>query len=180
MRSTTRRSWIVVVGATALLAGVASGSAGAAANKLILYAVPSTAQFMNHADDRLRGMSTNPFNVKTQALVIITKGNEKENGPFPGDDILYTFKLYGSPKLAKQIGSAMFTCYYHFAKRATCESYFELGGGVVLAAGPVAFNSKRFRLSVTGGTSDYLGVLGQVIATPAAGNSERLDLRLLY
>jgi hypothetical protein len=178
--TTTTKSSIVVVVVGALVAGVASASARARASGLTVYAVPSTAQFMNHADDRLRGMSTNPFNVKTQALVIITHGNEKKNGPFPGDDILYTFKLYGSPKRGKQVGSAMFTCYYHFAKRATCESYFELADGVVLASGPVAFNSKRFVLSVTGGTNEYLGVLGQVTATPAAGNSERLDLRLLY
>ena len=100
-----------------------------------MYAVATTAQFMNHADDRLRGMSTNPFNVNTRALVIITKGQEKGNGPFPGDDILYSFKLYSDPKLPNANGSAMFTCYYNFVKRATCDSYFELDGGLVLASG---------------------------------------------
>ena len=49
----------------------------------------------------------------------------------------------------------------------------------MLASGQVVFNGKRFVLSVTGGTSKYLGALGEVGAVPAAKNSERLDLRLL-
>jgi hypothetical protein len=46
--------------ATALPAAAASGTARAT-QKLTVYAVPATVQFMNHADDRLRGMSANPF-----------------------------------------------------------------------------------------------------------------------
>src|SRR6185503_7198375 len=126
-----------------------------------------------HADDRLRGMSTNPFNVNTRALVITAKGQEKGNGPFPGDDILYSFKLYSDPKLEKRTGSAMFTCYYTFVKRATCDSYFELDGGLVLASGRVVFNGTRFTLGVSGGTGKYLGTLGEVRASPAAATSAR-------
>jgi len=166
---------------TLLLAGVVLGSAHAARAKphMTVYAVATTAQFMNHADDRLRGMSTNPFNVNTRALVITAKGQEKGNGPFPGDDILYSFKLYSDPKLEKRTGSAMFTCYYTFVKRATCDSYFELDGGLVLASGRVVFNGTRFTLGVSGGTGKYLGTLGEVRASPAARNAERLELRLL-
>jgi hypothetical protein len=147
--------------------------------RLTTYALPSTAQFMNHADDRVRGMTTNPFNAKSKGLVIIAKGSEKQGGPFPGDDILYTFGLSSSPKPAGRHGAALFTCYYNFVKRAVCDSYFELDGGVVLASGPVAFNSTKFTLGVTGGTGKYAGVAGQVTAVPAAGNAERLDLLLL-
>jgi hypothetical protein len=161
----------------AAVAGVAQPAAGG--KKVTVYAVATTAQFMNHADDRLRGMSTNPFNVKTQALVIVTKGKEKGNGPFPGDDILYSFKLYSGPKLDRRAGSAIFTCYYTFVKRATCDSYFELNGGLVLASGQIVFNGTRFTLSVSGGTSRYLGALGEVRAAPAGRNAERLELRLL-
>jgi hypothetical protein len=104
-----------------VVAGILAGAAlpAAADKKFTLYAVATTAQFMNHADDRLRGMTTNPFNIaKAQALVITTKGKEKGNGPFPGDDILYSFELYSDPQLRKRAGSAMFTCYFSFAKRA--------------------------------------------------------------
>ena len=163
-----------------LAAAVAAGSAGAAhtSQTSTLYAVPTTAQFMNHADDRLRGMATNPFNLKAEAVIVNANGKEKGNGPFPGDDILYSFKLYKSPKLDKPAGSAIFTCYYTFAKKATCDSYFELTGGVLLASGQVVFDGTRFLLSVTGGTDSYIGALGQVSAAPAAKDAERLVLQL--
>jgi hypothetical protein len=170
---------LILAGAV-LVAAVVSGSAQpAAGKKFTVYAVPTTAQFMNHADDRLRGMSTNPFNIKAQALVITTQGKEKGNGPFPGDDILYSFKLYGGPRLDKRVGFAMFTCYFTFVKKATCDSYFELKGGVLLSSGLVVFNGTRFMLSVSGGTGSYLGATGEVKASPAAKNAERLDVRLL-
>ena len=163
-----------------LAAAVAAGSAGAAHTRqtATLYAVPTTAQFMNHADDRLRGMATNPFNLKAEVVIVNANGKEKGNGPFPGDDILYSFKLYKSPKLDKPAGSAIFTCYYTFAKKATCDSYFDLTGGVLLASGQVVFDGTRFLLSVTGGTDSYIGALGQVSATPTAKNAERLVLQL--
>jgi hypothetical protein len=172
---------IAVVVGVVLLTGIALGSARAAAPKRTqtIYAVATTAQFMNHADDRLRGMSTNPFNLKAESVILNANGKEKGHGPFPGDDVLYSFKLYRDPKLAKSIGSAMFTCYYEFAKRATCDSYFDLAGGLVLASGQIAFDGTRFALGVTGGTDKYLGTLGEIRASPAAKNAERLDVRLV-
>ena len=157
-----------------------SGSAQARTNgqKLTIYAVVTTVQFMNHADDRVRGMSINPFNIKSSGRVVITKTKEKGNGPFPGDDLLYTFKLYTSPNRAKTAGSAVFTCYYDLVKHAVCDSYFELKKGLILASGPVVFNSTRFTLSVTGGTRAFIGVGGEVRSAPAAGNAQRLDLLL--
>jgi hypothetical protein len=164
-----------------LVATAVCGSSQAAApgKKLVVYAVPTTAQFMNHADDRLRGMSTNPFNIRTQVLIITTKGKEKGHGPFPGDDILYSFKLFADPKLGKRAGRAIFTCYFDFVKRATCDAYFELAGGVLLSTGQVVFNGSRFTMAVTGGTGRYLGATGEMKAAPAAKNAERLEVGLL-
>jgi hypothetical protein len=166
----------LLVGVALLGGRVASGSAGAATShqKLTLYAVATTAQFMNHADDRIRGMSNNPFSPDAQALVIVAKGQEKGNGPFPGDDVLYSFKLYANMDRKQSAGSAIFTCYYDFFKRATCDAYFELRSGIMLASGPVVFNSTRFTLAVTGGTGRYLGAGGEVLATPAANKAQRL------
>jgi len=163
--------------AAALAVPAASGSTQAS-QKLTVYAVPATIQFMNHADDRLRGMSTNPFKLKADAVIIGANGKEKGYGPFPGDDILYGFKIFSDAKRTKQIGTAMFTCYYQFQKRATCDSYFDLSGGVVLATGQVRFGVSRFALAVTGGTRTYFGALGQVDSTPAAGNAQRFALRV--
>ena len=166
-----------------LLVGVVSGAAQAAPGRqqISVYAVPSTAQFMNHADDRVRGMNINPFNVNLKQLqvVLATNGQEKGNGPFPGDDVLYAFKLYRDSSLKASAGSALFTCYYGFAKRATCESYFDLPDGLVLASGQVVFNSAQFTLGVSGGTSKYLGVSGELKASPAAKSALRIDLVLL-
>jgi hypothetical protein len=162
---------------TALPVTAASG-ASQVSQRLTVYAVPATVQFMNHADDRLRGMSTNPFNQKAEAVIIDANGKEKGNGPFPGDDLLYAFKLFADTKRTKPIGTAMFTCYYQFAKRATCDSYFDLAKGVLLASGQVPFGAKHFALGVTGGTRAYFGALGQVDSVPAAGNAQRFDLKV--
>jgi hypothetical protein len=167
----------------ALLMGVASGVGQAATGRqqLRVYAVPSTAQFMNHADDRVRGMSINPFNVNLKKLqvVLATNGKEKGNGPFPGDDVLYTFKLYSDSSLKASAGSAMFTCYYGYGKRATCDSYFDFRDGLVLASGEIVFNSKQFTLGISGGTSKYLGASGELKAFPAAKSALRINLVLL-
>jgi hypothetical protein len=165
----------IVVLAAALLVIPASGAARAS-QKLRVYAVPATVQFMNHADDRLRGMSTNPFKLKAEAVILGKNGKEKGNGPFPGDDILYGFNLFADAKRSRPIGTAMFTCYYEFVKRATCDSYFDLTKGVLLASGQVPFGGTHFRLAITGGTNAYFGALGQVDAVPAAGNAQQFDL----
>jgi hypothetical protein len=167
----------VVLLATALPVAAASGSTRAA-QKLTVYAVPTTVQFMNHADDRLRGMSANPFNQKAEAVIINANGKEKGNGPFPGDDILYAFKLFADAKRTQPTGTAMFTCYYGFGKRATCDSYFDLPQGLLLASGQVQFGKNHFTLGVTGGTHAYLGALGQLNSVPAAKNAQRFDLQV--
>ena len=45
----------------------------------------------------------------------------------------------------------------------------------MLASGQVVFDGTRFTLGVTGGTDKYFGALGEVSATPAAKNAERLS-----
>jgi hypothetical protein len=180
MRRTLSIRWpfaAVVLVATALAVPASSGAARAS-QTLTVYAVPATVQFMNHADDRLRGMSTNPFNLKAEAVILNANGKEKGNGPFPGDDILYAFKLYSDAQRTKPIGSAIFTCYYGFKKRATCDSYFDFAKGLLLASGQVPFRAKHFTLGVTGGTHGYFGALGQLDSVPAAGNAQRFDLQV--
>ena len=166
-----------VVLVVALVGGAARAGTGKMA--LTVYAAPATVQFMNHADDRLRGMSTNPFKVSEARVIDVTNGKEKGNGPFPGDDVLYTFRLYSSPDRRQKIGSAIFTCYYNFIKHAICDAYFDLGPDMVLASGSVAFDNPRFTLSVTGGTRAYLGALGEVDATPSVKTTQRFSIRLI-
>jgi hypothetical protein len=161
-----------------LLAAPAASGASQVSQKFTIYAAPSTVQFMNHADDRLRGMATNPFNLKSEAVILGANGKEKGNGPFPGDDILYGFKLFSDAKRTRPIGTAMFTCYYQFKKQATCDSYFELDKGLLLASGQVRFGATHFTLGVTGGTNSYFGALGEVRSAPGAGNLQRFDVQV--
>ncbi len=168
---------VAVLLVTALAAATASASARAT-QKLTVYAVPATVQFMNHADDRLRGMSANPFDIKAQSLIFNANGKEKGNGPFPGDDVLYGFKLFADAKRTQPTGTALFTCYYGYKKTATCDSYFDLANGLLLASGQVTFGQTHFALGVTGGTHAYLGALGQLNATPAARSAQRFDLQV--
>jgi hypothetical protein len=167
----------VAIVAAALPVSAASGTARAS-QQLRVYAVPKSVQFMNHADDRLRGMATNPFKFKQEAVILGGNGKEKGLGPFPGDDILYAFTLFGDAKLTKPAGAALFTCYYEFSKRATCDSYFDLAKGLVLASGQVKFGATHFALAITGGTRAYFGALGQVASVPAARNAQRFDLQV--
>jgi hypothetical protein len=174
----TRRLLAAAVVLAATLPAIPASGASQASQKLTVFAVPATVQFMNHADDRLRGMSTNPFKLKQEAVILGQGGKEKGNGPFPGDDILYGFKLFADAKRVKPIGTAMFTCYYEFVKRATCDAYFDLTKGLVLASGHVKFGGTHFTLGVTGGTHAYFGALGQVDSVPAARNAQRFDLHV--
>jgi hypothetical protein len=180
MSRATSMRWLsaaVALLAVALPAAAASG-ASSASHGLRVYAVPSTVQFMNHADDRLRGMATNPFKFKSEAVILNDNGKEKGQGPFPGDDILYTFKLFADGKLSKPSGTALFTCYYAFAKRATCDAYFDVGAGLLLASGQVRFGQTHFTLGITGGTRAYFGALGQVESVAAAKNAQRFDFQV--
>ena len=174
------RRWLfaAVLLLAAVLPVTAASGAAQASQKLRVYAFPATVQFMNHADDRLRGMATNPFKFKTEAVILGGNGKEKGLGPFPGDDILYGFKLFSDAKHTKPVGTALFTCYYEFLKRATCDSYFDLHKGLLLASGQVRFGATHFALGITGGTRAYFGALGQVNSAPAAGNAQRFDLQV--
>jgi len=162
-----------------LLPPSAPSSGSTSGKTTVVYAVANSIQFINHEDDRRRGMTNNPFEVKrAKDLKVVLKGSEKKNGPFPGDDVLYTFKLYKSSNRAKQVGSAVFTCYYDVKKHATCEAYFGLSGASLFATGSVVFNSTKFTLSLDGGTDQFLGIRGEIASIPAANESQRFDLKL--
>jgi methionine-rich copper-binding protein CopC len=184
-----RRSIACLIVAATLAAGATSSSAHAAVSAqapsraLTIYAVPATVQYLNNADDRLRGISNNPFSDKTAKIIklLAVSGQEKTTGPLPGDTALYSYKLYTGASLDRRAGSAIFTCQYGFDETALCVAYYELSGGTVLASGPVVFNSTRFTLAVRGGTNEYLGARGGLTESRVAktGNAVRLRFMLL-
>ena len=159
-------------------AGVAVASGTAAAGRdLTIFTVATGAQFINTEDDRARGASNNPFDVRTNKLR--PKVNDVGDGPFPGDVAVYNFDLYTNKALKKREGTASYTCYFNYAKRALCQAFYELPGGTVTAAGPVDFKKTGFTLVVTGGTKKYLAERGQMNSVQAGGKAQRVDFNLL-
>lgn len=178
-----RLALVLLAGAALFAAGVTVSSAEAATSQktLTLYAVASKYQFIDHADDRARGLVKNPFNADIKQLDPKAREYEKGKGPYPGDDALFTFKLYSDASLKKRVGSAVYECVYNFNKHAMCNADFDLSNGSSLfAAGPIDFNSPDFALAVTGGTGKYLGAHGQVSdgSKVQAANTHRVDFQL--
>ena len=145
------------------------------AQTLSLAAVPTSEQFLNHADDRQRGRGNNPFG-NFIAPTATTK--EQTDGPFPGDQALFEFNIYPGNDLKKLAGSAVFTCNYGFKKQGFCNGIYQLSGGTLVASGPIDFNANDFSLVVTGGTGKYRSVAGEVVAKPMARGSQPLAIAL--
>jgi hypothetical protein len=156
------------------VAAATPGSAKAAATgqqKFVLYSVTEVEQFLDHSDDRARGKGNNPFgNFKDSK----TTTKEAGNGPFPGDNAVFSFGLYSNSNLKTSVGSAVFTCTYNFNKHAFCDASYQLNGGVLIGAGAFDFNAGTFAVAITGGTGKYADATGDISATPAAKHAQRL------
>lgn len=182
-RTATSRAAFLVAALTVVgVVGVESSSARVAANgqrQRIVYSVATAVQFINSADDLARGKVNNPFNSATNKLQ--PKGTGDSGQTLPGDVALFSFKLYANAALTKGAGTATYTCYFNYAKRALCQAYYEFngGGGTIVSAGPVDFNKQGFSMVVTGGTKSFLGARGEVTAVPAAKNAQRVAVLLL-
>lgn len=163
---------------TALIApGLAASSGGAAKAglEIRLFSVVAQQQFLNHIDDRQRGSGSNAFG-NYKAPTATTK--ELNNGPFPGDQILYQFNLYSGADLKKLAGSADFTCNYSFKRIGFCNAVYQLSGGMLLATGTIDFRATTYSLVISGGTGKYRAHTGQLVSTPAARLSQRLAIAL--
>jgi len=168
----------LIIGIALLALSVTPNWAGASTNvrQLTVYARATQFQYVSHADDRIRGDQTNPFSLDAP-LPPPQKGDG--SAPAPGDNALFTFKLYSDRKLKKSVGSAAYSCTFNFAKQALCEADFALNDGTMIADGPAAFNTAQFTLAVVSGTGHYLSVRGQVTsASEVAQNVYRLEFLL--
>jgi hypothetical protein len=144
--------------------------------KLTQYSTPAHETFVGNIDDETRGAVSNPFGTHTKGAA---STNEQNNGPFPGDEVLFSFNLYRGAALSGSTGSAVYTCWYTFAKNAFCDVFVQLkAGGTLLAAGTLNFDAKTFALAVTGGTGPYRGVAGDLTVTPSGKHAQRLAIDL--
>lgn len=161
----------VLAVAAGLIAVVATAS-GQSVKQMTIYSIAQQENFVNNADDRTRGIGHNPFG-NFKDLSPSTQGNK--NGPYPGDEAIFSFNLYKDPDLTQRIGGATFTCQYSFNEDAFCDAAFHLTGkGTLIAGGTFNFNADGFTLVVSGGLGDYLKAHGVLKETPSAKHAQRL------
>jgi hypothetical protein len=155
---------VTAAGAVAVPAGWATTQG----RSFFLYAKPTRAQFINHADDRARGLKSNPFNADI-VLPPPPRANTGKKGGRAGDNALFAFKLYSGPNLKRLVGTATYSCTFNFAHEAICEADFEFAHGSMVAMGPAQLGSSftKIVLPVTGGTGRYVGAHGQMTSTPS-------------
>lgn len=144
----------------------------------VIYAKPTRAQFINHADDRERGKILNPFG--SDLLPPPPDANTGKKGARAGDNALFSLKLYSDPHLTRPVGNAIYSCTFNFAQEAICEANFTLNGGTMIALGPAKLDSGNIVLPVIGGTGRYAGAHGQLTSRPSGSkNTQIVRFRLL-
>jgi hypothetical protein len=174
-----RRAAFLVAAFGLVAASAVVASAGATAHRaLTVYSVATGLQYINSADDSVRGKVNNPLNSNQNKLA--PKNASTQNGPNAGDIALYALKLYSEPTLKQPAGSAVYTCYFNYDEHALCQAYYKLkAGNTIVASGPIDFKKSGFTIVVTGGTKSYLGVRGEAKVVPAAHNAQRIDFELI-
>jgi hypothetical protein len=163
-----------VAALSAVAAMAASGKSTAGGKQFTLYSIATSEQYVNNADDRLRGKGNNPF------------GNFHDNspttkqakGPFPGDEAIFTFKVYSDANRRDAVGTATFTCQYNFNDNVFCDAVYRLPAGTLYGAGGFSFAAASFSLAITGGTSRYAGLAGSLVSSPAPAHAQRLAFSL--
>ena len=171
--------FVAVFGLVAASVVGAGAGAGAAGNRVVtVYSVATGLQYINTADDRARGKVNNPLD--SAANKLWPKSSGSKGGPFAGDVAIYAIKLYSDPTLKRPAGSGVYTCYFNYDRHALCRAYYKFtAGGTLVASGPIDFETSKFTIVVTGGTTKYLGVRGEVKVARAARDAQRIDFRLI-
>jgi hypothetical protein len=173
-----RLRWLVA--ATALLASLAaaaaSGASGAASgtHRFVLYSVATAEQYINNKDDRERGQGANPFGNFHDASAT----TKQAKGPFPGDEAIFEFAVYGKAGLGKPVGSAQYACEYNFNRSVFCDVNYKLQGGTVAGSTTFGWNDSSFTVAVTGGSGRYANLRGDLAVAAAAHHAERLSFTL--
>jgi hypothetical protein len=167
--------------ATALVASSAASSApkkAAAVQKIVVYSLPTHEAFVANADDEIRGDVSNPFGTHISRAASGLGALDEKQGPFPGDEALFSFNVFKTGSLETNLGSAVFTCQYYFNKNAFCDVSFQMNGGTLMGAGAFNFSASTFALAITGGYGTYSGMTGDVSATPSGKFAQRLFFTL--
>jgi allene oxide cyclase-like protein len=155
-------------------AGAATAKKVATARTLTFYTIATAAQFVNNADDRLRGKGANPFGNFHDS----TPTTKQAKGPFPGDEAIYSFAVYAHADHTHRIGSGTFVCLYNFQKNAYCDVTYQLPTGRVVGGGAFDFTATTFPLAITGGTGAYRNKAGTMEVATISKYVQRLTINL--
>jgi hypothetical protein len=161
--------------ATAAAIAVPAAPAATHARSFVLWAKATQAQFINHADDRRRGLIKNPFN--PDFLPTPPNANNGKKGARAGDNAIVSLDLYSDRNLTRLVGSAIYSCRFNFAQEAMCDAQFSLSRGTIIAMGPAKLDGSTVVLAVTGGTGRYTGAHGQLTSTSANAKKSTQILR---
>jgi hypothetical protein len=167
----TLRLLLIPLAAVAAVVWLA-GSAGAAGStkKIVIYSAPLQEAFVANADDQIRGAVNNPYGIHSGKPQL----DEKNDGPFAGDEALFSFDVYSHPDLSGKLGTATFTCQYYFDKNAFCDVSFQLKQGTLIGAGTLKSTANAFELVVTGGYGGYAGERGDVEASQSGKHAQKI------
>jgi len=150
-----------------------TGAPSAGHQRITAYTMPGQQTFVDNNDDEARGDVNNPFGTHDSKAATIV--SEHANGPFAGDEALFSFRIYSNARLTRKAGSAVYTCQYYFDKDAFCDASFQFGsGGTLFAAGTLNFDATRFALAITGGSGKYSRTEGNVQVSPFGKQAQRL------
>ena len=152
-------------------------AATARTSTLVRYSSATKEQFIDNADDEVRGWSANPYGMRDPSLEAAEDADN--GGPFPGDASLFGFAIRSQPKAATT-NPATYTCLYAFAKRAFCNGTFQLPGGTLFGGGAFAFAATRYSIAIVGGTGIYRGASGQLDSEPGPNGTQRVTIHLGY
>ena len=178
-RNRARRTAFLAAVFALVASSAFAARAGATGHRtLTLYSVATGLQYINSADDSVRGKVNNPLDSNQNRLAPKKPGSQ--NGPNAGDIALYALKLFSDPTLKRSAGSAVYTCYFNYDEHALCQAYYQLkSGSTLVASGPIDFKKSGFTIVVTGGTKKYLGVRGEAKVAAVKRNAQRIDFELL-
>jgi hypothetical protein len=146
---------------------------------IVVYSLPTHEAFVANADDEIRGDVSNPFGTHISRKASGLANLDEKQGPFPGDEALFSFSVFKTSSLEVNTGSAVFTCQYYFDKNAFCDVSIQLNGGTLIGAGAFNFNAPTFAIAITGGYGKYTGASGDVQATPSGKIAQRLLISLV-
>jgi hypothetical protein len=144
---------------------------------LVLYSAPSrvvessASRVVAEPASLVRSLTGGPFGVDA-ALVRAAAARPVSGGPLPGDQALYSLRLFTTAGLARTAGSAVLTCRYGVDRLAYCNGVVDLDDGMrVTASGTLSRGADHVALVVSSRYCRSVARCGRLSAIKVFGPS---------